>query len=197
MPPLPGYQPPSSFPPPGTGPGFTPQPPSGGPPHFAPPAPHVRDPWWKRWWVIGLAGLILGAGIGGAAAGSDDSSKAASDTPKPTRVTTTVTTTPTAPTKTVTATPTPPTVTKKIKVTPRPRTVISGDGTFLVGSDIVPGTYRNRNGGDCYWARLSGTSGDFSQILANNNTSGQAIVTILPSDKAFSVERCGEWTRVR
>lgn len=71
-----------------------------------------------------------------------------------------------------------------------------GDGTFLVNKDIQPGTYRNTAGYDsCYWVRLSGTSGSFSDILANGNPSGQAIVTIQATDNAFTSQRCGTWTK--
>lgn len=71
-----------------------------------------------------------------------------------------------------------------------------GDGVFLVGTDIQPGRYRNEGGGSCYWARLSGVSGDFSEILANDNVSGQAVVDIASSDVAFESVRCGTWTKI-
>jgi hypothetical protein len=74
-----------------------------------------------------------------------------------------------------------------------------GNGTFLVGTDIEPGQYRNSGTGSlgmCYWARLSGTSGDFGEIIANGLTEGQTVVTIRESDVAFETQSCGEWTRV-
>lgn len=70
---------------------------------------------------------------------------------------------------------------------------IPGSGIYLVGSDIQPGTYRSSTQGSCYWARLSGTSGEFGDIIANDNVTGQAIVTIQPSDVAFESNDCGEW----
>jgi hypothetical protein len=73
------------------------------------------------------------------------------------------------------------------------------DGTFKVGSDIKPGTYRT-HGGDgsafgCYWARLSGFSGEVDDIIANNGsyTNGSQVVTIAPSDKGFQTQGCGKW----
>lgn len=69
---------------------------------------------------------------------------------------------------------------------------IPGSGVYLVGEDIKPGTYRS-DGSQCYWARLSGTSGEFEHIIANDNVEGTAYVTIAASDVAFETSRCGEW----
>ncbi|WP_350258223.1 hypothetical protein [Scrofimicrobium sp. R131] len=72
-----------------------------------------------------------------------------------------------------------------------------GSGTMVVGVDIQPGTYRSdASGSSCYWARLSGLSGTFDDIIANGLPDGQAVVTIDPSDKAFDSTRCGTWTRI-
>lgn len=76
------------------------------------------------------------------------------------------------------------------------KNIIKGDGVYLVGIDINPGTYRNSGGSSCYWKRASGTSGDFGEILANGNESGPAVVTIEASDVAFTSKRCGSWTLV-
>ena len=67
------------------------------------------------------------------------------------------------------------------------------DGTHVVGTDIEPGTYRSAGPSSCYWARLSGFGGTTSDILANGNPRGQAIVTIESEDKAFTSKRCGTW----
>jgi hypothetical protein len=77
---------------------------------------------------------------------------------------------------------------------------IRGDGVFLVGDDVKPGRYTTRVPDDsfnCYWARLTGTSGQFSDIIANNNVNpgGQAVVTIGRNDVAFETNGCGTWTR--
>lgn len=76
-----------------------------------------------------------------------------------------------------------------------------GSGTYLVGVDIAPGQYAATGQYDdymgCYWERLSGTSGDYDEVLANDYThSGRVVVTILPSDYAFFSEDCGPWTRI-
>jgi hypothetical protein len=73
---------------------------------------------------------------------------------------------------------------------------LPGSGVFLVGTEVAPGTYRATEPADCYWARLSGLSGDFDEIIANGLGAGSATVTIRASDKAFSSERCGTWQRI-
>jgi hypothetical protein len=81
-------------------------------------------------------------------------------------------------------------------VKPQPKTSF-GEGTWLVGDDIQPGTYRAGNVDACYWERLSGLSGSFNDIIANDNVmTGQAVVTISPSDRAFNSARCGTWKRI-
>ncbi|UIX29555.1 hypothetical protein [Streptomyces sp. GQFP] len=76
-----------------------------------------------------------------------------------------------------------------------------GDGTYVVGNDIKPGTYRSEGpqGGliaSCYWARLSSTSGELKDIIANNATSGQTTVTIAATDKAFNTTGCKAWKKI-
>ena len=71
----------------------------------------------------------------------------------------------------------------------------------MVGKDIQHGTYRTDGpqGGlitPCYWARLSGTSGEFKDIIANGNTEGQTTVTIASTAKAFTTTGCKTWEKV-
>ncbi len=73
---------------------------------------------------------------------------------------------------------------------------IPGDGTFLVGSDVQPGTYRSKGGSPCYWARLSDVSGAPDGILANNVGQGPAVVAIKKTDKAFESNGCARWELV-
>jgi hypothetical protein len=71
------------------------------------------------------------------------------------------------------------------------------DGTHIVGQDVSPGTYRTLVGSPgCYYARLAGFSGTVGDIIANASTDGPAVVTISPTDKGFTSQRCGTWTRV-
>jgi hypothetical protein len=72
---------------------------------------------------------------------------------------------------------------------------LSADGTYIVGTDIAPGTYRTKAATDsCYWARLSGLSGELDDIIANDIGNGWRIVTIAPTDVAFETDGCGTWT---
>jgi hypothetical protein len=69
-----------------------------------------------------------------------------------------------------------------------------GTGTFLVGSDIKPGTYRAATSPGCYWARL--WSLDTSDIIDNDNADGPVVVQILPSDKAFKASGCASFHKI-
>ncbi|WP_328966274.1 hypothetical protein [Streptomyces sp. NBC_00239] len=78
---------------------------------------------------------------------------------------------------------------------------IPGDGTFLVGREVRPGTYRSTGPAsgtavDCYWARLKGTTGDVGEIIANHAGKGPATVTILDTDKAFQTSGCQTWKQI-
>ncbi|MDV9176507.1 hypothetical protein R6V09_41075 [Streptomyces sp. W16] len=130
-----------------------------------------------------IAAIVVGFAIGAVAGGSTD----APATPK-----VTVTATATAPETSSTGS-------SDTAQSARPGE-IPGDGTYVVGKDIKPGTYRTSGpqGGlvtNCYWARLSSTSGDLRDIIANGNTQGQTIVTIAPTDKAFTTTGCKRWTK--
>lgn len=79
--------------------------------------------------------------------------------------------------------------------TPAPGGSGYGDGTYRVGTDIPPGTYRTRNNSSgCYWKRMSDFSGNLDSILANDFTNDHTVVTILPGDVGFATDGCGTWT---
>ena len=71
-----------------------------------------------------------------------------------------------------------------------------GDGVFIVNKDIAPGTWRSSGGEYCYWERLAGFSGEFDDIIANDNASGPTVVTVGAADAGFSSTRCGTWMKV-
>lgn len=73
---------------------------------------------------------------------------------------------------------------------------IDTDGVYLVGVDLAPGTWRATADDGCYWARLSGFSGTFDDIIANDYTDSAPVVAISASDKGFETSGCGVWTRV-
>ncbi|WP_330253172.1 hypothetical protein OG874_00705 [Nocardia sp. NBC_00565] len=77
-----------------------------------------------------------------------------------------------------------------------PASTITRDGTYLVGVDILPGTWRATGGSGCYWERLSDLTGTLDGIIANELGDGPQFVTILASDRAFHPKRCGTWTLV-
>jgi len=176
-----------------------------GPPNSGSPTPVAPQKKSSKGKVIAIVGavvaLLVAAAIGRASA-VQDPVQAASPTPV----------TVTAEPATVTATPAPVTVTADpTTVTAPASTVVQTqtatvtteapagpkatikDGISLVGVDVQPGTYRSDNP-NCYFARLSGTSGEFDDIITNGN--GATVVTIDPSDKAFESRRCAPWTQV-
>ena len=71
---------------------------------------------------------------------------------------------------------------------------IPGDGIFLVGSDIEPGTYKAPASANCYYARLA--SLNTSDIIDNNNVSGPVVIEVLPSDKALELSGCANFHKV-
>ena len=146
--------------------------------HHASTSSRRRMPWWQP---VGLGVLILIGGVGIGAAAGNKTAKAAP------AVTVTATATVDA---TITATPTviktigTRTLTATVTYTPPPPTQF-GEGTYVVGTDIQPGTYKTTGGDPCYWARLS--SLNTQDIIDNSNSTGLQTVQILASDKAFEV----------
>lgn len=68
------------------------------------------------------------------------------------------------------------------------------EGTWTVGVDIAPGTYRSTGdvGSSCYWAILtSGTNGD--DIIANDIPGGGRPSVTLAEGQDFETKRCGTW----
>ena len=72
---------------------------------------------------------------------------------------------------------------------------VPGDGTFIVGEDIEPGTYKSKGQDGCYWERLSGLGGGIDDIIANDNASGLVSVEVLPSDRALQLSGCADFVR--
>ncbi|MDQ4103347.1 MAG: hypothetical protein M3186_06435 [Actinomycetota bacterium] len=74
-----------------------------------------------------------------------------------------------------------------------------GEGKFVVGTDISPGTYQTPGPADaqyCYWERFKDPSGAADSIIANHVGRGPATVTIDAGDGAFNTRWCGTWTKV-
>ena len=101
-----------------------------------------------------------------------------------------------APTATPTEAPAPtatPTDVPTTTPTPEPG---YGDGTWIVGAEITPGTYAAPGSDLCYWARLNGFGGSLDEIIANELGSGRQIVTIDPGDSGFETRGCGRWVQL-
>lgn len=148
-----------------------------------PPPPRKKRVWP---WLAIPAGVLLFGGCVAAVASVDSPSNSAVTTvqraPAPVNFSA-----PTAPTSTL---PLPP------PVPAGPASTIRRDGTYMVGADIVPGTWRSDGGSGCYWERLADLRGTLDSIIANELGQGPQLVTILASDRAFKAKRCGTWTLV-
>ena len=74
---------------------------------------------------------------------------------------------------------------------PEPAELLSAlnAGLYLVGRDIPSGTYRGKAGtgilDSCHWERLSGVSGEFSDIIAVDIATGPYFVSVEGSDFAL------------
>jgi hypothetical protein len=74
-----------------------------------------------------------------------------------------------------------------------PKTTIDKDGTYNVGSDIVPGTYSSAGpvgNGTCYWKRMGNPDG---ALLDNSLSKKAQVVAIQATDKAFKTDGCQPW----
>lgn len=137
----------------------------------------------KTVWLIGagtLIAIIVLCGVIGAFNSNKDTTPAAAA--------------PALPTFAAAATPSP--LPPPPPVPAGPATTIRKDGTYLIGKDLAPGTYRSEGGSSCYWERDSDLTGGIGSIISNGLGAGQQIVTILPTDKAFKTKRCGNWELV-
>jgi len=82
--------------------------------------------------------------------------------------------------------------------TPATGASIPGDGTFLAGTDITPGTYKSAPSRDLprQWWTQSELGNDSSQT-GFDGSDGHAYTTIRRSDAAFHTQFCQTWTKVR
>ncbi|MER5909271.1 hypothetical protein ABT124_01910 [Streptomyces sp. NPDC001982] len=79
-----------------------------------------------------------------------------------------------------------------------PASSMDGDGgMFKVGTDIAPGTYKSAGNADdsCYWERTKDAEHGLDSIIANNNVTGTAVVTLRPGDAYFKTTGCGDWKK--
>jgi hypothetical protein len=79
-----------------------------------------------------------------------------------------------------------------------PASKMTGDaGMLRVGVDIAPGTYKSTGNTDdsCYWERAEDADHSIDSIIANNNVTGTAVVTISASDAYFKTSGCQDWKK--
>ena len=141
-------------------------------------------PWLKKSAIVvgGLFALLVVIGIFFGDVEEDANSVDQDASADPTALAANPTAAPTAP-----SLPTP---------TPTPTGPVDsfGDGIHIVGIDILPGTYIVPNEDNrCFWSRLAGFSGQLDDVIANENPTGQSIVTIDTRDAGFESSRCGDW----
>jgi len=149
----------------------------------------------RRWWLLPtIAALFIGIGLGGVGKSEGTTGTAATST-----VTATVTkagaagSPVTAPAVTVTVTVTAPAA----PAAPPPGPVASvGDGVYVVGQDMQPGTYRVSAAvtDGCYWAiTKSGSNG--ADIVQNDLPKGGFPQVTVKAGQDFDSERCGTWVK--
>ena len=138
------------------------------------PSKHSRQP-YKRWAVAVVVVIVV---IAVAVGGNKPKSNASA---------------PTTPSTTAPMTSPPTTAAPTTTVPSGPKTTF-GDGTWAVGIQIAPGTYQTNGGSGCYWETDSNLTGNESATIANGDTSGHVVVTVLPSDAGFTTQSCGTWT---
>lgn len=72
-----------------------------------------------------------------------------------------------------------------------------GAGTYIVGVDIAPGTWRSTGATSaCYWERTMTFSHEIGDVIANEVGNTAPVVTIGTADKGFSSTGCGTWTKI-
>lgn len=73
-----------------------------------------------------------------------------------------------------------------------------GDGIYLVGTDIQPGTYKAgpSPSGNCYTEVDRNLNDDLNSIMSNNNTSGPVVLQVPSSAKSIKVSGCADFHKI-
>jgi len=86
---------------------------------------------------------------------------------------------------------------KPLPTTGKPKTAVTKDGIYAVGTQLAPGRYRAKGNGElCYYAALTSFSGELGAIRINGLSKYTQEVVIKASDVGFESSRCGTWTKV-
>jgi hypothetical protein len=73
---------------------------------------------------------------------------------------------------------------------PAPKTAIDADGTYAVGTDVVPGNYSSAGpitDGACYWKRTN------ADTMVDNALTKKPQVVQLQAGEAFTTNDCQPW----
>lgn len=71
-----------------------------------------------------------------------------------------------------------------------------GDGTYVVGENILPGTYGAEASPGCYWETGRGSgSGGIDGIIENDNADGPVVIQVTPDVYQVKVARCATFKR--
>jgi hypothetical protein len=169
------------------------------PPNWQPQQPwsppgKPRKPWYRKWWGIGLIVLGLLLLLVTCSAATNDPQPASQPAPVEQQAPAPAPAPDPAPAPAPAPAPDPAPA-----PAPAPATADGiGQGTHIVGTDIEPGTYRAEvDSSGCYWARLSGLSGELDDIITNKFVGeGSTTVTIAATDEAFETNGCTTWEKV-
>lgn len=72
----------------------------------------------------------------------------------------------------------------------------AGDGIYLVGTDIKPGTYKADASPGCYYEIDKDLSDGLESIITNDNVDGPVVIQVPASAAAVKVARCAEFHKV-
>lgn len=165
------------------------------PPSYPSPSPYPMQPppppkraWWKATWVpiagAAVVALLIGSGIGSSAKKTTTKTVAGPTVLSTTTETATVQATVTA-TPTIIKTTATHIRTETVTYTPPPPTQYP-EGTYVIGTDIQPGTYHSDGSPDCYWALLN--SLDTTDIADNHLGGGPQTIQVSSSNKALLIQ---------
>jgi hypothetical protein len=79
-----------------------------------------------------------------------------------------------------------------------PATPTIREGTWTVGTDFPPGTYRTTAdvGSSCYWQITKPGGNEVTDIIANDFPGGGRPQVTLEAGQKFKTNRCGTWVLV-
>lgn len=80
--------------------------------------------------------------------------------------------------------------------TPKPAAPVRtfSDGTWEVGTEVRPGTYRATAVGTCSWTRLGEPVHALEAVLGSHVGAGPRLLTVGKRDRAIRSSGCGRWT---